>query len=119
MGLGRWFTKNWANTIDPTHPDLTPVRLPIPFPDAYQRVLQAIQTLPPRWAVVDRVPNAIHLTRRTRVFGFIDDIVIGFAQEGVGVTLVHAESRSRIGKGDLGQNRRNILELFAAVRKYS
>jgi uncharacterized protein (DUF1499 family) len=30
-------------------------------------------------------------------------------------TLVHGRSQSRIGKGDLGQNRRNLLRLFRAL----
>ena len=69
----RWFTKNWANTEEPTHGDLTPLVLPA---EAVQRVRAVVGELP-RW---------------------------------------HAESRSRVGVGNLGQNRRHILEPWAAFR---
>jgi uncharacterized protein (DUF1499 family) len=49
------------------------------------------------------------------VFGFVDDVALRFVPAGPG-TLVHAESKSRVGVGDLGQNRRNILELWDAIR---
>ena len=43
------------------------------------------------------------MTRRTRVFRFIDDITIEFHE--TTSEYEEAESRSRVGKGDLGQNR--------------
>ena len=54
------------------------------------------------------------MTRRTRVFRFIDDITIEFHETTSGVR-VEAESRSRVGKGDLGQNPRNLIELSKAL----
>ena len=29
MGFVRWFTRNWADTSGPSHPDLYPVTLPV------------------------------------------------------------------------------------------
>jgi uncharacterized protein (DUF1499 family) len=113
MGLLRWFTKNWANTTAPTHPDLAPLAVPVGLTDAFALVRKAIATLP-RWAVAEQTPTALRLTRRTRLWGFTDDVAVTGAAAG-DRTLIHAESRSRIGKGDLGQNRRNILELWNAV----
>jgi uncharacterized protein (DUF1499 family) len=52
----------------------------------------------------------LHVTRRTRVFRFVDDITIQLTEE-AGGTRVDAESKSRFGKGDLGQNPRNLREL--------
>jgi uncharacterized protein (DUF1499 family) len=63
---------------------------------------------------IDPVAGTAHLTRRTRVLRFTDDVRLSLTP-GDGGTVVHAESRSRIGVGDLGQNRRNILELWAAL----
>ena len=60
-------------------------------------------------------PDQLHLTRRTRLWRFVDDLVLTFEPTGEG-TVIHAESRSRIGKGDLGQNRRNILELWQTIQ---
>ena len=116
MGLLRWFTANWANTTDPTHPDLAPLAVPVGLTDAFDLVRRAAASLP-RWAEVQSTPVGIHLARRTRLWRFTDDVAVLFAQDGMDRTLIHAESRSRVGQGDLGQNRRNILELFAAIRK--
>lgn len=117
MGLIRGFTKNWANTTEPTHPDLAPLAVPVTPPAAVEQVRQAVCRLP-RWAVVESTPTALHLTRRTRLWRFTDDVRVTFTAAPVG-TLIHAESRSRVGKGDLGQNRRNIRELFRAIRATS
>jgi uncharacterized protein (DUF1499 family) len=115
MGLICWFTKNWANTHEPTHRDLTPLVLPLPPDKAVERVKAAVGQLP-NWKIEsDPADGELHLTRRTRVMGFVDDVKLRFLPAGPG-TLIHAESRSRVGKGDLGQNRRNILELWAAIR---
>lgn len=114
MGLIRWFTKNWANTTEPTHPDLVPVVLPVPPEAAADLVKAAVATLP-RWGVESESPGELKLTRRTRVMRFVDDVTVVLKAAGPG-TMIHAASRSRVGKGDLGQNRRNILELLAAIR---
>lgn len=114
MGLIRWLTKNWANTTEPTHPDLGPLVLPVPPEAAAERVRAAVGSLP-RWAVESATADELKLTRRTGTVGFVDDITVRLTPDGGG-TVVHAESRSRVGKGDLGQNRRNILELWAALR---
>ena len=56
----------------------------------------------------------LHLTRKTQILRFTDDIHVRLfpIKEG---TRVEAESRSRIGKGDLGQNPRNLRELVGAL----
>ena len=56
----------------------------------------------------------LHLTRTTRVLRFIDDIHVEFQPHPSGV-IVQAISQSRVGKGDLGQNPRNLLELTKAL----
>jgi uncharacterized protein (DUF1499 family) len=115
MGLLRWFAKNWASTDPATHSDLVPLVLPLDTERATEQVRTVVAGMP-RWQVeVDSEPGKLHLTRRTRLIGFVDDIRLRFLPAGPG-TLIHAESRSRVGIGDLGQNRRNILELWTALR---
>lgn len=114
MGLLRWFTKNWANTHEPTHADLAPLVLALTPADALSRVKQAVTTLP-RWNIEAETAGQLRLTRRTRVIRFVDDITLRFEPTDGGCQI-QAESRSRVGKGDLGQNRRNILELFRAIQ---
>lgn len=50
------------------------------------------------------------LTRTTSIMRFTDDIDVILRPEGDG-TRVQAQSKSRVGKGDLGQNPRNLKEL--------
>jgi uncharacterized protein (DUF1499 family) len=71
----------------------------------------------PLWSVESKGSGSAmwHLTRRTRWLGFVDDIHLQLIDEPAGCR-VEAESRSRIGKGDLGQNRRNLLELRKALK---
>jgi len=117
MGWLRWFTRNWANTRETTHADLAPLTLPATLQAAAGIVKKAVATLP-RWRVESESPGEMKLTRHTRVVGFVDDVAITLEPAGSG-TILHAASRSRVGVGDLGQNRRNILELWAAIRANS
>lgn len=61
----------------------------------------------------------LHLTHTTSVFRFVDDVHVELKQEtndsGDLQTVVNAKSRSRIGKGDLGQNPRNLKMLRRGV----
>ena len=116
MSLLRWFTKNWANTADPTHPDLVPLRLPGSGAEAVKRITTLAGSLR-GWRLVCTNLDAgtAHLTRTSRLWKFVDDIHLTCSEEGAG-TRVDVESRSRVGLGDFGQNRRNILELWRAVR---
>ena len=120
MSLIRWFTKNWANTTEPTHPDLRPIVHPGNTAETVVVVESAVHGLK-LWTVESADPAAgtVHLVRRTPVAGFRDDIRLTLTPAngngGDGGTRIDAESRSRVGIGDLGQNRRNILELWAAL----
>jgi len=53
-------------------------------------------------------------THRTWMMRFIDDVLV-WLEGRPGGCRVHARSRSRMGRGDLGQNRRNLLDLFEAI----
>lgn len=115
MGLLRWFTHNVADTAIPTHADLKPLDLPITI----ERLITKLQTKKIwRYSTeeIDLSGKRIHLVRRTRVFRFADDIYLTWSDIPGGIRL-NAHSQSRIGKGDLGQNRRNILEIFKKLRR--
>jgi uncharacterized protein (DUF1499 family) len=118
MGLFRWFAKNSASTDPARHGDLVPQVLPMEPERAVERVRAVAERLP-QWSVKPgEKPAELHLTRRTRIWGFVDDVTLRFLPAGPG-TLIHADSHSRVGIGDLGQNRRNILELWDALRAAS
>jgi uncharacterized protein (DUF1499 family) len=75
---------------------------------------QAITPLP-RWAVIGGRSGVIWLTRRSRL-GFVDDVYLLLLPTGDS-TVVFARSASRVGTHDLGQNRRNLGELWTALNK--
>jgi uncharacterized protein (DUF1499 family) len=106
--------RNWHDTDEPGA-DPGPLDLPLPPAEAQARVESAIGGLP-RWRVesADAAAGTVTATRRTRLFRFTDDVTIRLEPVAAG-TRVHARSQSRVGASDLGQNRRNVLELFAAL----
>jgi uncharacterized protein (DUF1499 family) len=118
MSLLRWFTRNWADTDEPGDPALAPVDLPLSSPDTLDRLAAAVRSLP-RWAVTsqDAAAGTLHATRRTRLYRFVDDVHVRLEPLPGGGTRVHARSKSRVGIGDFGQNRRNLLELFGALKR--
>lgn len=68
----------------------------------------------PRWMLRDADDAGLALVRSTRLFRFKDDIAVRVFQE-EGGTRAEFESASRLGKGDLGQNPRNLQELLGAL----
>jgi uncharacterized protein (DUF1499 family) len=111
MSFLDWFTRNWADT-DEAGSTVRPIDLPVPPAEAVALLQKAIAALP-LWQVesLDAHAGTIHATRRTRLWRFTDDIWIRL-EASAGGTRVHARSKARVGRGDLGQNRRNLLELF-------
>jgi uncharacterized protein (DUF1499 family) len=110
-----WFTRNWADTDEPDDPALAPLELLLSPTEALPLIQEVIAGLP-RWRVehVDAEGLTVTATRRTALWGFIDDVTLRLEAAPDG-TRVHARSKSRVGAADLGQNRRNILELFRAL----
>ncbi|CAN5700240.1 hypothetical protein BH23PLA1_BH23PLA1_05740 [soil metagenome] len=109
-------TKNWAELApDAQDSRLRPIVLPVPRAEAVRIAAEAIARRP-RWEVLSADPETgtIHATHKTLVWQFIDDVHIRFEPEGPG-TRVTAESRSRIGKADLGQNARNLRDLVSTL----
>jgi uncharacterized protein (DUF1499 family) len=121
-----FFLEDWQRDLTTNHaklersaknPLLRPVTLSISSHEAAESVKQWVATQP-RWMVVVETNNednlTLELTRTTRLFRFVDDVKIRFEKTNAGVEM-HAESRSRVGKGDLGQNPRNLIEIVKAL----
>ncbi len=118
---GMWLLKAWPliNVVEtgktPEYPDIVP-RLYHSSPAlVFDAVLHAIHRLP-RWGLAGSHPDSgeVRAEATSRVFRFVDDVVIRVrpAQEGVEVNV---RSASRVGRGDFGQNARNIRTLFKAL----
>jgi uncharacterized protein (DUF1499 family) len=113
--IARGNGSNIAVTSDQATDPRLKIRLhPGPPDQGRAAVLAAARTLP-RWRVADSTAEILWLTRTTRVFRFVDDIYVGFEPR-EGGTAILARSASRVGQGDLGQNRRNLAELWGAMR---
>lgn len=109
-------TKNWADLADDDpDPRLRPLLLPGAPAGSVRRAASILAALP-RWQVVAADPEAgtLHATHATRLWRFLDDVQVRFEAHPSG-TRITAHSQSRIGKGDLGQNRRNLRALNAAL----
>ena len=118
MGLLEGLTKNTAELTEAADDSrLRPWWSDAPPGSVAASIRQWVEQHP-RWNFVARQDSAggvdIDLTHRTRLFRFVDDIHLRLTARPDG-TRVDAESRSRVGVGDLGQNRRNLRELSASV----
>lgn len=99
---------------------LRPTFVPLPPQEAADLIRQAAATLP-RWTEQNEVDETgsqgavlLEFVRTTPLMRYRDDVKVRVA-EADGGSLIHVQSKSRVGKGDLGQNPRNIRELLGAV----
>ncbi len=117
---GRDLRTNVAETdAAAADPLLHPLTSDAALEEVAAAVRRAVAGLPGwRLAAEERGAGAITLRceRTTRLFRFTDDIVVRVEDQGA-VRVVSAVSRSRLGRGDLGQNPRNLKQLFAALRE--
>lgn len=108
------------NTVEtgqtPEYPELQPHYYTAEPRRVFDETADAIDSLQ-RWRLVQKEPSRWTLTaqRSTQVFGFVDDIEVTIEPVTEFVTRVSVLSRSRFGKGDFGQNARNIAELQAEL----
>ncbi|MGH7514894.1 MAG: DUF1499 domain-containing protein [Gemmatimonadales bacterium] len=112
--LARGSGSNFAATSPAaTDPRLRPRLIPLAPGPAADRVIRAVTAIR-GWRVVGLAGGVIQATRTTRLFRFVDDISI-LLEPASGGTAVSARSGSRVGRGDFGQNRRNLAELWQAL----
>ncbi len=107
-------THNQANTQpDHSDPSLRTRHYPLSYDVFFAKLVHVIKSLP-RWQVVaqDLEKGEILATRRSRLFRFVDDVRIQISKKGENEIALDLHSASRVGKGDLGQNARNIRELL-------
>lgn len=116
---GRDFAENHAETSsEAKDPLLRPRQVSEPLETVENRVRETARSIP-RWDFVERKTWDsgevwLYYTRKTMVFRFVDDVIIKLIPVDENSTRVELESQSRIGKGDLGQNPRNIKEFTRA-----
>jgi hypothetical protein len=117
------WSRDWTTNVAFVTPESPNPKLRSPLlPDSPEVVAELITqwvAKQSRWELVSRSVSdsgiRLNLTRRTPVFRFVDDIRVDLSHVDGG-TLVSAESRSRLGRGDLGQNPRNLRELLVGLQ---
>jgi uncharacterized protein (DUF1499 family) len=92
----------------PEYPDILPRVYRVSPDRLYDAALHAVNRLP-RWTLVTYRPESGEITAeaRTLVLRFVDDVRIRVEPSG-GASTVWVRSASRVGRGDFGQNARNI-----------
>jgi uncharacterized protein (DUF1499 family) len=81
---------------------------------------EAVQSLP-RWTLAHADESEVRAVRKTRVFGFEDDVTVRLTPAGSSGastnTWAEFEIVARLGAWALGKNRRNLKELLAAIER--
>ena len=71
----------------------------------------------PRWTVTktDAAAGTLTVEVRTAFGGFTDDVTVLVTPDGPDAARVTVRSRSRVGRGDFGENARHIRALLRAL----
>jgi uncharacterized protein (DUF1499 family) len=97
------------------YPDLKPLRFAEPLDFVYVKIREEVKKLPRDWkyVVANDASRTVELEKQSKVFRFVDDVIIEVKQLGDDPkkSEVHIRSKSRYGKSDLGGNRQNIEAL--------
>ncbi len=87
-----------------------------------EKIIPTLSTYGKSWRVVESKTenNAATIKAEVPVLFFTDDLVINanFNEE-KNETTINIRSASRVGKSDLGENRRHILQILAALDEKS
>ena len=106
----------FAQQQESAYPELGPLLSRWPPGEAVAKAEAALLTLP-RTEIIDLDPASgrIEATSTTRVFRFVDDVVVRVRSHGDG-SRVDVRSKSRDGRGDLGANAARIMALLEKLR---
>ena len=99
------------------YPDIAPVQLALPPEQAFAKA-KAVAEAMPGWQVTnaDQESGRIEATATSRIFHFVDDIVIRIRPDAAG-SRIDMRSRSRVGQSDLGANAARIRAYTAELTK--
>lgn len=93
---------------------------PVGMEELVRVVEEVVQGLP-RWTLTHAGESEVRAVRKTRVFGFENDVTVRLTPAGSSGastnTWAELESAARVGRGDLGQNERNLKELLAVIER--
>ncbi len=99
------------------YPDIAPIELAVPPDQAFARAKSVAEKMP-RWNVTsaDSASGRIEATATSRLFHFVDDVVIRVRPSAAG-SRIDVRSRSRVGQSDLGANAARIRAFAEELKK--
>lgn len=100
----------------PEYPEIRPQYYTAEPGRVFDATRDAVESMPrARISSSNRNEYRLECVRSSYVFGFEFDLTVSVESVTQFVTRVHVASRSRFGRGDLGQNARNIRRFFRAL----
>ncbi len=118
------WSRDLSTNVADTRPDAKDERLrpwtTATTPDDLEAMLKRVGQVMPLWSYSESITEAdstrkVKLVRTTKLMRFKDDIEVSFTRAG-DQTVVNVHSQSRLGKGDLGQNPRNVREILQYLK---
>jgi uncharacterized protein (DUF1499 family) len=99
------------------YPDIAPIHLDLAPGGAFERA-KAVADRMPGWVVThaDADAGRIEATATSRLFHFVDDLIIRVRPDGTG-SRIDLRSRSRVGQSDLGANAARIRAFAEELKK--
>jgi len=106
---------NRVDTATSTPSDLQPRQYAAPAQQVGDTIVTAFDQL--GWELVYRNATSFEAEVPVARMGwYVDDLKVTLS-EANGTTTVNAQSQSRVGRGDLGENRRHVVQLFTVLDK--
>jgi uncharacterized protein (DUF1499 family) len=108
MGRDMTYPEGFAEQVKRAYPDLVPIRVASEPAAALASSEETARAL--GWEVVSTDPAAGTLLARdtSKVFRFVDDVVVRVRPGEGGGAIVDVRSKSRVGRGDIGANAARI-----------
>ena len=95
---------------------IQPIQYPGPQKDARAHLLKLLGSIK-RVNIVTANADYIRAEFASALFRFVDDVEFYFPEEHAGETVIHVRSASRIGRSDLGANRKRVERIRSQLSK--
>ena len=111
----RPYERHFAELQKLGYPDLVPLELAVPPPQAFARAREAAHGL--GWEIVaaDEAAGRMEAVATTSWFGFKDDVAVRIVPTAKG-SRIDVRSRSRVGRSDIGANADRIRKFFSVLK---
>ncbi|MCX7998833.1 MAG: DUF1499 domain-containing protein [Leptospiraceae bacterium] len=103
---------SFASKDDKTH-YIEPITYTSSLQEEMSRLKRVILSKP-RTEIIEEKPNYLRAEFTSRIFRFVDDVEFLFDDS---IKFIHVRSASRIGRSDLGVNRKRIEEIRSDLQK--